>query len=123
MSEENKLFEEELKQDEVEEQVTEEIDETTPETEDVVEEASNENENEAPVEQPSSSPESDSVPYHERYYLKYREGKRNTALDLDGTKSFLQEIGFDGFLTIERECGDDPTADIVMAAGFLKTKI
>lgn len=96
MSEENKLFEEELKQDEVEEQVTEEVDETTPETEDVVEEASTENENEAPVEQPSSAPESESVPYHERYYLKYREGKRNTALDLDGTKSFLQEIGFDG---------------------------
>ena len=38
----------------------------------------------------------DAVPYHERYYLKYREGKRNTVLDLDGTKSFLQEIGFDG---------------------------
>lgn len=35
----------------------------------------------------------------------------------------LKEIGFDGFLTIERECGDDPTADIVMAAEFLKTKI
>ena len=94
MSEENKLFEEELKQDEVEEQVTEEVDETIPETEDVVEEASTENE--TPVEQPSSAPESESVPYHERYYLKYREGKRNTALDLDGTKSFLQEIGFDG---------------------------
>ena len=96
MSEENKLFEDELKQDEVEEQVTEEVDETTPKTEDVVEEVSTENENEAPVEQLSSAPESESVPYHERYYLKYREGKRNTALDLDGTKSFLQEIGFDG---------------------------
>ena len=96
MSEENKLFEEELKQDEIEEQVTEEVDETTPEMEDVVEEASTENENETPVEQPSSAPESESVPDHERYYLKYREGKRNTALDLDGTKSFLQEIGFDG---------------------------
>ena len=32
----------------------------------------------------------------------------------------LREIGFDGFLTIERECGDDPKADIIMAAGFLK---
>ena len=96
MSEEKKLFEEELQQDETTEPVAEEVDETTPETEDVVEEASTENENEAPVEQPSSSPESESVPYHERYYLKYREGKRNTALDLDGTKSFLQEIGFDG---------------------------
>ena len=35
----------------------------------------------------------------------------------------LREIGFDGFLTIERECGDDPTADIVMAADFLKAKL
>lgn len=96
MSEENKLFEEELKQDETTEQVAEEVDETTPETEEVVEEASTENETEAPTEEPSSLPEIDAVPYHERYYLKYREGKRNTALDLDGTKSFLQEIGFDG---------------------------
>lgn len=96
MSEENKQFEEELKQDETTEPVAEEVDETTPETEEVVEEASTENETEAPTEEPSSIPEIDAVPYHERYYLKYREGKRNTALDLDGTKSFLQEIGFDG---------------------------
>ena len=96
MSEENKQFEEELKQDETTEPVAEEVDETTHETEEVVEEASTENETEAPTEEPSSLPEIDAVPYHERYYLKYREGKRNTALDLDGTKSFLQEIGFDG---------------------------
>ena len=96
MSEENKQFEEELKQDETTEPVAEEVDETTPETEDVVEEVSTENETEAPTEEPSSLPEIDAVPYHERYYLKYREGKRNTVLDLDGTKSFLQEIGFDG---------------------------
>lgn len=37
-----------------------------------------------------------SQPYHERYYLKYREGKRSTALDLEGTKAFLQGLGFDG---------------------------
>ena len=96
MSEENKLFEEELKQDETTEQVAEEVDETTPETEDVVEEESTENQTEAPTEELSSPPEVEAVPYHERYYLKYREGKRNTPLDLDGTKSFLQEIGFDG---------------------------
>lgn len=96
MSEENKLFEEELKQDETVEQVAEEVDETTPETEDVVEEVTTESETETPTEELSSPPEVESVPYHERYYLKYREGKRNTALDLDGTKSFLQEIGFDG---------------------------
>jgi hypothetical protein len=41
-------------------------------------------------------PEVTQIPYHERYYLKYREGKRNTPLDLDGTKAFLQQLGFDG---------------------------
>ena len=96
MSEENKQFEEEIKQDETTEPVAEKVDETTPETEEVVEESSTENETEAPTEELSSLPEIDAVPYHERYYLKYREGKRNTVLDLDGTKSFLQEIGFDG---------------------------
>jgi sugar phosphate isomerase/epimerase len=33
----------------------------------------------------------------------------------------LREIGFDGFLTIERECGDNPTGDIVKAVDFLKS--
>ena len=96
MSNENELFEEVIKQDETTEQVIEEVDETTPETQEVVEEASTENEAEPSVEEPSSPPEIKSVPYHERYYLKYREGKRNMTLDLEGTKSFLQEIGFDG---------------------------
>jgi len=36
------------------------------------------------------------VPYHERYYLRYREGKRSDALDLEGTRMFLQNLGFDG---------------------------
>ena len=40
--------------------------------------------------------ESKEIPYHERFYLKYREGKRSTPLDLDATKAFLQELGFDG---------------------------
>lgn len=35
----------------------------------------------------------------------------------------LKEIGFDGFLTIERECGDDPAADIVLAVDFLRSKL
>ena len=35
----------------------------------------------------------------------------------------LKEAGFDGYLTIERECGDDPEADIRMAVGFLQSKI
>jgi sugar phosphate isomerase/epimerase len=41
----------------------------------------------------------------------------------DNYLSALKEIGFDGFLTIERECGDDPKADIVMATEFLKAKL
>ena len=36
------------------------------------------------------------LPYHERYYLKYKEGKRSAAMDLDGTIAFLRKIGFDG---------------------------
>ncbi len=35
-------------------------------------------------------------PYHERYYLRYHDGKRSATMDLDGTKAFLQELGFDG---------------------------
>ena len=35
----------------------------------------------------------------------------------------LREIGFDGFLTIERECGDNPTADIEKAVTFLQKLI
>ncbi len=35
----------------------------------------------------------------------------------------LKEVGFDGFLTIERECGDDPEGDIRKAYNFLKDKI
>jgi len=32
----------------------------------------------------------------------------------------LREITYDGYLTIERECGEDPVADIVEAISFLK---
>ena len=32
----------------------------------------------------------------------------------------LEEIGYKGFLTIERECGENPTSDIKMAVEFLK---
>ncbi len=35
----------------------------------------------------------------------------------------LQDIGYDGFLTIERECGDRPEDDIAMASEFLKNII
>ena len=44
-------------------------------------------------------------------------------VDWDNYLAALREVGFDGFLTIERECGDDPAADIIKAASFLKAKI
>ena len=44
-------------------------------------------------------------------------------VDWDKYIAALKEIGFDGFLTIERECGDDPAADIVLAVDFLRSKL
>ena len=35
----------------------------------------------------------------------------------------LKEIGYDGYLTIERETGADPTADIIMAVDFIREVI
>lgn len=35
----------------------------------------------------------------------------------------LREIGYDGYLTIEREVGEDPAADIVTAARFLREQL
>ncbi len=35
----------------------------------------------------------------------------------------LRAVGYDGFLTIEREVGENPRADIVMAVEFLKSKL
>ena len=44
-------------------------------------------------------------------------------VDWDNYFKALKEIGYDGFLTIERECGDDPAADIITAVSFLKEKL
>ncbi len=35
----------------------------------------------------------------------------------------LRDIGYDGYLTIEREVGEDPAADIVTAASFLREQL
>lgn len=35
----------------------------------------------------------------------------------------LKAVGYDGYLTIERECGSDPVQDIGLAIGFLKKRI
>ena len=42
------------------------------------------------------------------------------AVDWAKYLAALREIGYDGFLTIERECGDDPISDIIKAAGYIK---
>jgi len=47
------------------------------------------------------------------------EGKVNFPTYLDA----LREIGYDGFLTIERECGDQPEEDIKKAVSFLKALV
>ncbi len=44
-------------------------------------------------------------------------------VDWDNYIAALREIGYDGYLTIERECGDDPTKDIILAADFIKKYI
>ncbi len=61
------------------------------------------------------------LPYHERYYLRYREGKRSVPLDLDGTKDFLQGIGFDGGELRQAREGKD-WAEIFRNAGRNKGK-
>lgn len=45
------------------------------------------------------------------------------SVDFDNYLKALEEVGYKGFLTIEREVGDDPAADIVKAAAFLRNKI
>ncbi|MBE5743655.1 MAG: sugar phosphate isomerase/epimerase [Clostridiales bacterium] len=44
-------------------------------------------------------------------------------VDWDNYIKALKEIGYDGFLTIEREAGDDPVKDMELAASFIRTKI
>ena len=44
-------------------------------------------------------------------------------VDWDNYVKALKEIGYDGFLTIERECGEDPAADITAATKFIKNKL
>ncbi len=44
-------------------------------------------------------------------------------VDFDIYLPALAATGFDGFLTIERECGDAPEKDIALAVEFLKAKM
>ena len=43
-------------------------------------------------------------------------------VDWDNYLKALKEIGYDGFLTIERECGENPALDIAKATSFLREK-
>lgn len=45
------------------------------------------------------------------------------GVDFDKYIAALHEVGYDGYLTIEREVGDNPAADISMAVEFLKDKL
>ncbi len=45
------------------------------------------------------------------------------GVDFDKYLAALNDIGYKGYLTIEREVGDNPAADIGMAVDFLKGKL
>lgn len=55
------------------------------------------------------------------YFLEVPLGEG--SVDFDAYLAALSEIGFTGFLTIERECGENPFADIQKAVDFLNVKI
>lgn len=118
MSEKDTLVEE-LQQDEsvlaeetTDKQPQETVTEVVPETEaEGSPESEQESQNDAPegetAEPAVVTPDATTIPYHERYYLKYREGKRSTPMDLDGTKAFLQALGFDGGELRQARMGKD----------------
>ena len=54
----------------------------------------------------------------EEYFKEVPLGQGN--VDFDRYIAALRDIGYRGFLTIEREVGEDPAADIGMAVRFLK---
>ena len=45
------------------------------------------------------------------------------GVDFDAYLAALADVGYQGYLTIEREVGDNPEADIRMAVEFLRAKI
>jgi len=56
----------------------------------------------------------------EDYFKEVPLGQGN--VDFDRYLKALEDIGFQGYLTIEREVGENPAADIQMAVNFLKTR-
>lgn len=57
----------------------------------------------------------------DEYFKETPLGEGN--VDMKGFIAALRDIGYDGFLTIERETGENPTADIKKAVDFLNTLI
>ena len=52
----------------------------------------------------------------------YKEVPLGTGdVDFNNYIKALEEVGYRGFLTIERECGADPASDIKLAADYLKS--
>lgn len=45
------------------------------------------------------------------------------GVDFEAYLAALRDVGYDGYLTIEREVGENPEADIRMAVEFLRSKI
>ena len=56
-------------------------------------------------------------------FFVFSHRKKKRLLLIEGLKIRYEEEGFHGFLTIEREVGNDPTADIALAVQFLKERI
>lgn len=63
----------------------------------------------------------DEIAHSGRQYIELPLGQGH--VDFDNYLKALDDVGYRGFLTIEREVGENPMADITMAANFLKNKI
>ena len=63
----------------------------------------------------------DEAAHSGRQYIEMPLGQGH--VDFDNYLKALEEVGYRGFLTIEREVGENPSADISLAADFLRNKI
>ena len=63
----------------------------------------------------------DEAAHSGRKYIEMPLGQGN--VDFDNYLKALEEVGYRGYLTIEREVGENPSADISLAAEFLRDKI
>ncbi len=57
----------------------------------------------------------------EEYFLETPLGEG--SVDFDAYFDALKNIGYKGYLTVEREVGDDPVEDIIKAVRFIKERI